>query len=1061
MANETKQTLLEVKLNLSEAIQEMAQYQQAIDDISVEMQKLTAQYKNGEKTREEYNQEMIRLKETQKAYKKEMRELSRVTQNQIISQQKYAGTLKGMCAELSVAKDKLRAMKTTDPGWEQQREYVEKLNEKIKEVEQSYGVYQRDVGHYRTGMQRTKEAIAETVAEMQKLISEHKADSEEMQKCSEQLENYNNQLASQGRNSIEAATNGVSGLVGALGFLTIAFGEDTAEAAKMQELVKKLSIGIAVLSVAMRLYQAVEKKGIIQKIAMNFQVRQATKGFIQEAAAETGSTAAKVAGTKATNALNKAMSANPVVFIVAAVLALVSGLVALVAWLVKSTNAQKAANEAQKAYEEHLRKSENALAALEAREAARAINISKRYQDEIAQMMKSGASAEAINKRKQEMEASLLKNEIASARERRKLEEENHKFALRNFEAQKALLSELIRKKGADARKTKEQQTAVNEAYKTYLGHLNAMNEAVAAINNAEFKIIETSYNARTAASDKAYNRAIGNLDKLSKLRQEYYKRQSLLDYDYTKTAEQNEQQRWKASMLYEQRIFMENQNTAKKKLEEDRKYGKITIEEYENQLKILASEYKTFQEQQAYDIAEHQRGIIEEAVRLAGGASLDAQLSEMRSKYADAREAIRSDMEMSEEEKNFYLRQMTERQAEEERAIRLANEKQIADNISKIADERYKGDLRQFSVEETERLRMEIEKNKQIIAEKKKAGLATYQEEAALAGKEADLREAQLDRDYQLAWESKEDQYRLQKEYLEKEIELYEEGSSARAALEESLAELVANYNLQKIEAVQMYADSAFEIAGNLGAMMTSLESKQLLSYEKDNDAKKAALDKRLKAGLISQRQYDKQVADLEADLDKKKAEIERKQAIRSKALSAMQIAVNTAAAIMRIWAEVPKMDFGASTGVLTALAAATGAAQLAAVLSEPVPTARIGGLVKGGTHEQGGVLVNTEGGERIIAKDASAAFPELLNLISYIGKNASIPNTGYAAAAIGSRSQERDTKGAPLDYDILARKIGERVSEALSANPPHIAIDQYERARREYVRVEDSAKL
>ena len=98
---EEKQTLLNVRINLTDTIKEMADYQQKIDAISIQMQKLTALFKNGDISVQQYNQEMVRLKETKKAYSKEMNELSRKTQNEIIAQQKYEGTLKGMCTARS------------------------------------------------------------------------------------------------------------------------------------------------------------------------------------------------------------------------------------------------------------------------------------------------------------------------------------------------------------------------------------------------------------------------------------------------------------------------------------------------------------------------------------------------------------------------------------------------------------------------------------------------------------------------------------------------------------------------------------------------------------------------------------------------------------------------------------------------------------------------------------------------------------------------------------------------------------------------------------------------
>ena len=216
--------------------------------------------------------------------------------------------------------------------------------------------------------------------------------------------------------------------------------------------------------------------------------------------------------------------------------------------------------------------------------------------------------------------------------------------------------------------------------------------------------------------------------------------------------------------------------------------------------------------------------------------------------------------------------------------------------------------------------------------------------------------------------------------------------------------------------------------------------------------------MEKRLDAGLISQKDYDKQVEKMDSDLEKKKADLDRKAAIRQKAMSAMQIAINTATAIMRIWADVPKIDFGISTAALTAVAATMGAVQLAAVLSEPLPTAAKGGLVSGPTHAQGGVLVNTEGDERIISANPSRAFPELLNLISYIGKHAGIPDTGYSAGILsGNTSQE----SKEMDYDRLSSMLADKVSSAIKDLRIYAAITDIREADRNYTKIENSAKL
>lgn len=75
------------------------------------------------------------------------------------------------------------------------------------------------------------------------------------------------------------------------------------------------------------------------------------------------------------------------------------------------------------------------------------------------------------------------------------------------------------------------------------------------------------------------------------------------------------------------------------------------------------------------------------------------------------------------------------------------------------------------------------------------------------------------------------------------------------------------------------------------------------------------------------------------EEELRRRSIEAQRKQAAFNKAISVTEIAINTAVAIARTLAEVPKFDFGISTGILVATYAALGAAQIAAVLAQPLP--------------------------------------------------------------------------------------------------------------------------
>lgn len=163
MATEQKTTLLDVRLNLTDAIKEMAEYQQKIEDLSAAESELRKQIKESGDADGSLRRELVKTREERKAYSKEVGELSRQVQNSIVAENKYQGTLKGLCAELSIAKDRLRAMKMADPGWSEQRDKVDELNSEIKALEQSYGVYSRDVGNY-------GKAAAELRGEMEDLL---------------------------------------------------------------------------------------------------------------------------------------------------------------------------------------------------------------------------------------------------------------------------------------------------------------------------------------------------------------------------------------------------------------------------------------------------------------------------------------------------------------------------------------------------------------------------------------------------------------------------------------------------------------------------------------------------------------------------------------------------------------------------------------------------------------------------------------------------------------------------------------------------------------------------
>jgi hypothetical protein len=97
-------------------------------------------------------------------------------------------------------------------------------------------------------------------------------------------------------------------------------------------------------------------------------------------------------------------------------------------------------------------------------------------------------------------------------------------------------------------------------------------------------------------------------------------------------------------------------------------------------------------------------------------------------------------------------------------------------------------------------------------------------------------------------------------------------------------------------------------------------------------------------------------------------------------------------------------------------------------------------------------------ENEERIVGAKPSKAFPELLNLISYIGKNASIPDTGYAARILGDGGSG---SAGNINADVLAQKIGEQVGDVLRQAPIYLSLTELREEQEIMARVENSARM
>ena len=146
------------------------------------------------------------------------------------------------------------------------------------------------------------------------------------------------------------------------------------------------------------------------------------------------------------------------------------------------------------------------------------------------------------------------------------------------------------------------------------------------------------------------------------------------------------------------------------------------------------------------------------------------------------------------------------------------------------------------------------------------------------------------------------------------------------------------------KVRVAQQMVGEVSMAWGAYNRMRQNQMQEELNQFEKTQERQEAALERRLEAGIISEKEANQQREQLEQELNQKKAKLAKEQAQREKSMKTFQAITDTAAAIVGYLA-----DPGGLLGIaLSAMAGVTGAAQVAAIQSQPVPQYEEGGRVK-----------------------------------------------------------------------------------------------------------------
>lgn len=157
-----------------------------------------------------------------------------------------------------------------------------------------------------------------------------------------------------------------------------------------------------------------------------------------------------------------------------------------------------------------------------------------------------------------------------------------------------------------------------------------------------------------------------------------------------------------------------------------------------------------------------------------------------------------------------------------------------------------------------------------------------------------------------------------------------------------------------------------------------------ELDAIDKNAESEKAILEGKLEKGVISQKEYETKLAEIDEQTAERKEQANKEAFEKNKRWNILQALMNAALAITQVFATTPPP----ASFIMAAITAATTAAEIAVIASQKYAR---GGELRGPSHAQGGIKgfvgnrhIEAEGGEVIINKRSSAKHRKLLSLIN-----------------------------------------------------------------------------
>lgn len=150
--------ILDIKVNYNEAVKAIAEYQTKIDAARDAEKNLKKQLKDGEISRQQYNEEIAASKIAIADYNDAIRIINKTVQNQIKQEKEQEGSLKALRAELSnltAEYDALSEAERKGASGEELKNKINEVTDALKGGEEETQRYYRNVGNYEEAIKST------------------------------------------------------------------------------------------------------------------------------------------------------------------------------------------------------------------------------------------------------------------------------------------------------------------------------------------------------------------------------------------------------------------------------------------------------------------------------------------------------------------------------------------------------------------------------------------------------------------------------------------------------------------------------------------------------------------------------------------------------------------------------------------------------------------------------------------------------------------------------------------------------------------------------------------